>query len=59
VLDLLATAGSGVSEPLRVERLPDGVAGISDCEIAGEAPLLEAALLLARVVRLVDMVGCS
>lgn len=57
VLALLAMAGRGVAEPaLRDERLAaDGVAGISSSVMAGDAPLLEAALLVARVVRLVDM----
>lgn len=50
-------AGRGVAEPaLRDEvRLADGVAGMSPSPIAGVDPLLEAALLVARVVRLVDM----
>jgi len=55
VLLLFATFGRGVIEPARrVERRPEGVAGISDSVRAGEAPLSEA-LLVARVVRLVDM----
>ena len=57
VLALLATGGRGVAEPaLRDERLgADGEAGISSSVMAGVAPLLEAAWLVARVVRLVDM----
>ena len=56
MLALLAMAGRGVAEPARrEERLADGVAGISASVIAGDAPLLEAALLVARVVRLVDI----
>ena len=31
--------------------------GMSNSVMAGEAPLLEAALLVARVVRLVDMIA--
>jgi hypothetical protein len=51
------TAGRGaltVLPPRREARL--GVAGISAVEIAGEAPRLLACLLVARVLRLVDMV---
>jgi hypothetical protein len=56
VLALLAIAGKGVADPARRdERLADGVAGISASVMAGDAPLLEAALLVARVLRLVDM----
>ena len=43
-----------VLPPLREARL--GVAGISAVEIAGEAPRLLACLLVARVLRLVDIV---
>ena len=56
MLDLPATAGRGVVEPALRLRRPEGVAGTSDSVTAGEAPLLEAALLVARVARLVDMV---
>jgi hypothetical protein len=57
LLDLPAMAGRGVVEPAFRERLADGVAGMSDSVMAGEAPLLEAALLVARVVRLVDIIA--
>jgi hypothetical protein len=60
VLVLVPTAGSGV---LAVDRrdvlLEAGVAGMSLSERAGEAPLLLVALLVARVVRLVDMMANS
>jgi hypothetical protein len=51
-------AGRGVVAAVRrVVRRTDGVAGISCSLRVGEAPLLLAALLVARVERLVDMVG--
>jgi hypothetical protein len=62
VLVLVPTAGSGVLA-LAVDRrdalLEEGVAGMSLSERAGEAPLLLVALLVARVVRLVDMMANS
>ena len=58
VLCRMPTAGSGVAldaPARRVVRL--GVAGISAVDIAGEAPRLLACLLVARVVRRVDIVS--
>ncbi len=51
------TAGRGALTVLPARREARlGVAGISAVEIAGEAPRLLACLLVARVLRLVDMV---
>ena len=63
VLDLPATEGRGAVDPavepaLRPRRT-EGVAGIDASVKAGVAPLLEAALLVARVVLLVDMVAAK
>ena len=65
VLEVLATVGRGfeeAAEPALRERRIDGVGGMSVSTITGDTPLLEAALLVARVVRLVDMLyerGCN
>lgn len=62
---LVAEPALLTTEPARRAdvRLPDGVAGgISVSVMAGDVPLLEAALLVARVVRVVDMAregGCN
>ena len=60
VLVLIPTAGSGaLAVDFRDPFLEEGVAGMSLSERAGDAPLLLAALLVARVERLVDILAIS